>query len=164
LRIERARRLVQQQQRRLVGKCPGECQTLALAGGERRDRAVEHLWLKSERMQETVDATRRCVRERRARRVRPPRGLGRAVAHVATPRVGRHLVALRAVEEHLAGRRIEVGDGAQEQRLAGARRSLDGEALAGGHLEGEGRQRARLQMPDAQHGFGALLVVGRHEP
>jgi hypothetical protein len=41
---------------------------------------------------------------------------------------------------------------------------LDGEALAGGHLEGEGRQRARLQMPDAQHGFGALLVVGRHEP
>ena len=83
---------------------------------------------------------------------------------MATPLVARHLVALRAVEEHLPGRGIEVGDGAQEQRLAGARRPLDGEALAGGHLEGEGRQRARLQMLDAQHGFGALLVVGWHEP
>jgi hypothetical protein len=67
---------------------------------------------------------------------------------------GRHLAAFRAVEKDLARRGIEVGDCAQQSRLAGARRLLDREALAGRDLEGEGRQRARLQMLDAQHVVG----------
>src|SRR5690606_25697275 len=70
---------------------------------------------------------------------------------LAPPARPRHLPALDAVEGHVAIGFVEIGNGAQKPRLAGARRSLDGQAFRLSHLEGERRQIADLQLFDPEH-------------
>jgi hypothetical protein len=62
-----------------------------------------------------------------------------------------HLAALLAVDDDVARRCIKIGDGPQQQRLAGARGTLDGKAFAVGDLKAQGRQPGDLQAFDAQH-------------
>ena len=81
----------------------------------------------------------------------PPGRLGRDESHAAAPGVRGHLVAFRTVEKDVAACRIEVGDGTQNPRLAGAGRAFDRDALARRHLERKQRQAGDRQSVDFQH-------------
>ena len=72
-----------------------------------------------------------------ARLCAPPGGLGGGIAHAAPPLRAQHLAALHTFKVDVAGGGIEVGDGTQQPRLAGAGRALDGQALVRRSLEGE---------------------------
>ena len=82
---------------------------------------------------------------------RPPGGLGRGIAHAPAPLGPRHLAPLHAVEHARSrppdrDRRWRAACG-----LAGARRSLDGQAFARRDLEGERGQPRHGQIVDPQH-------------
>ena len=140
LRIEGGGGLVEQQHARLVGNGPHEPQPLALAGRQLGYRPVEQSGLQPDGGQQAVELGG--GREMLARAGAPPGGLGRGIAHAAAPLRARHLATLHPLEIDVAVGGIEVGDGAQQPRLAGAGRALDGQAFVRRDLEGE-RRRAR---------------------
>ena len=81
----------------------------------------------------------------------PPGRLGRRIAHAPAPLGARHLARAPRLRGDVARRRIEIGDGAQQAGLAGARGALDGQAFVRRHLEGERRQPRHPQIVDPQH-------------
>ncbi|HEX6112300.1 MAG TPA: hypothetical protein VFZ10_08335, partial [Geminicoccaceae bacterium] len=74
----------------------------------------------------------------RADGIGPPAGLGGQVADHAPPGRSGHARPIDAVCHHLAPVRVEIGDRAQQPRLAGARGTHYRDALAVRDLRGVG--------------------------
>jgi hypothetical protein len=83
-----------------------------------------------------------------AHHIRPPSGLGGHIDDAAAPFRRPHGLAILAVQHDAALIGIEVGYGAQQQRLAGARRATDGDALPRRQAEGRRREADAMQVGD----------------
>src|SRR3569833_1764817 len=108
--------------------------------------------LMSKAIEQTLEAPRRRLgRKRGARRLCPPCGLRRDIAHHLAPLRWRRFAALRTVKENVPGCRVEISNGTQKPSLASPGRALDCEAIAVGHFEAQRRQFANAQVFDPQH-------------
>ena len=168
LLVERAERLVQQQDRRCERERPGEGDPLLLAAAQGHDVAV----LGSGEADECEQLRHPLAHLR----LRPP-AHPEAVAHVLLDvHVREHRVALEdhpdvafprrhprdvPAVDHDASRvrRLQTGDHPQHRRLAGAARTEKGEELAGLHVEGEvargdGVAEALVEGVEPEDGFG----------
>ncbi len=144
LLVERAERLVEEQQLRLLGQAARQRDALLLAAGE-LVRLALGVGAELHQLQHRLDARRDLVlgqavaaqaegdvvehREMREERVALEH-------HVHRPLVGRQPGEVLAVErDRSRGRRLEAGEHAQQRRLAAARRAEQGEDLALGDVD-----------------------------
>ena len=157
LGVERAERLVEEEDARLDGKRAGKRHALALAAGELGRVAV----LEAGELDE-VEKLQHPVADLGARRPRPrrPRGEpeGDVVEHLHAleqrialedeadvPLLHREAERILAAEEHPArGRELEPGEDAKERRLARAGRPEQRHQLAGLDLERDVMERRRV--------------------
>ena len=173
--IERARRLVEHQDRRLLGQGAGEDQPLRLASRHRSDTATSHVGQRHPVEQVQADSP-------------VPLGLHGKVAQVRRPpeqdvvkagHVGRQLGMLRHIRDEpgapavaelpaglagqndAAGRVRQPGDGPEHGGLARAVRSDQRDPFAGRHrdadtVQGGGGAETDPQVIDADHDVSAL--------
>lgn len=184
--VERAERLVEQQDRRCERERPGEGDTLLLAATQRHDvsafgageadeseqlgHAQAHLGLRSPAHSQPVAHVLLDVHVRKHR-----------VALENHPDVAfpwRHVGDVPAVDHDASGvRRLQPRDHPQHGRLAGAARAEKREELAGVHVEGEvaggdGVAETLVERVEPEDGFGhrdeaggpALAVRGSSSP
>ncbi len=151
--IERTRRLVHQQYRRVERQGADKCHALPLAGGKLDNRGIEQSCCERQPGRHVPGQAQRVAVEMFGDRFAPPTRFGRAVDHAPAPGRCRHRVAFDAIEEHLALVRVEIGDHAQEQTLSSARWAGDGETLAGGecHVERAAQTVAKPDQPEPVH-------------
>jgi hypothetical protein len=170
LRVERAERLVEEQDARLDGERAGERDALALAARELRGIAVGEA-RQPDQVEQLADAALDLRRRRPLRALSRVQPVGDVVGHA-------HVLEQRVVLEHepdrallhrqeggvvaaeqdaAAVRRVEPGDDAQQRRLARARGAEQAEQLARAHVEVEvvqhgGRVEGLRQALDADRG------------
>ncbi len=88
----------------------------------------------------------------------PPARLRGQVRPPAAPGRGGQGLAAAAVQADPALIGVEIGDGAQQQGLARARGSEQGERLAGGEIEIHGREPGTAEGANFKHDFASLAV------
>ena len=154
--VEVAGGLVEQQRRGLAHQRAQQGQALALAGGAARHLPVERRGGQAEAVQpDGVAAVGKVL----AHGFRPPLALGHHQRHLPPPlRCGRH-GAGAGVEAGLALVEVEVGDGAQQQRLAAAGGAADADAFAGADGEVDRTDVAGAELVQDEGGHGPHLPV-----
>ena len=75
-------------------------------------------------------------------------GLGRHVNHLAAPGGSGNGFPGLSCQGHLALVGVEIGDGAHQDRLAGTRRTAEGDALALGQFQVHGLESGTGKMAD----------------
>jgi hypothetical protein len=144
LLVERAERLVEEQQLRLLGEAAGEGDALLLAAGElmglslRVGRELDELQHRFDarvdlggRQSLAAQTERDVVENREVRKERVA-----LEHHVHRPHVRRQIGEVVAVErDGSGGRRLEAGEHAKQRRLAAAGRAEQGEDLALGDVD-----------------------------
>ena len=149
VRIKARGRLVEQQHLWRQHQGPDQGQALALAGRKAGDRPV----LAVRRQAEPGDQLDRRlpIIEMIAHPVGPPAGLGRQIGHLATPLGRAYGITRLALQGELANIGIEIGDGTQQQALAGARGAPHGQAFARRQIERERPQSRAGQFAHFKH-------------
>jgi hypothetical protein len=138
-RVQRRRRLVEQQHGRLAEQPDGDVDALAVAARQRPDRvagAIHQVGLRQHPLDPPVHF----------RDLLQPREQAQVLAHRqlrVDRRLLRHPADLAAVERHPSGRRPQrAREDLQQRRLAGAVRSDDRQQLAGRRAERDVLERA----------------------
>ena len=178
LHVDRARRLVEDQERRVLQECARQRDPLALATGELNPALSDRRRIAARQARDEVV---------RARRLRRPHDVEVACSRAPVsdvlpdtgrkqhglleddgelvPQVGEAVVAqVHAVEEDGAGRRVvEAGQETHEGRLPGSSRPHDRDARAGRHCERDVVQYRTVRIVGEEHVLEFHRASGAHE-